>query len=90
MDGMDFLSQSLVMDIKQPSNEVRAILVEYLPGDDKRIASQGTLFAILDHIKFIADKDRRAYMIELPDQTSPPFGYGWVHFDELIAQTKAS
>jgi hypothetical protein len=85
MDGTGLLSQALAMDIKQPSNDVRAILVEYLPGNDKQVAFEGPLSAVLDRIKCLADKDRRAYMIELPDQAGPPFGYGWVHFDKLIA-----
>lgn len=65
----------------------RAVLVLYLPGDDRRIAFEGSLDAVVHYIETIAPDSRRAYLITLPDQLAPPFGYGWVHFSELIAGT---
>jgi hypothetical protein len=78
------LRQSVSMGIHPIPWTERAVLVHYLAGDDRQIAFEGSLDVVVHHIETIAPVSRRAYLITLPDQLAPPFGYGWVHFNELI------
>jgi hypothetical protein len=71
------------MDFHSIDFDQRATLVRFFAGDDHATVFEGSLRQVLDYTRSIEAADRPAFSIRLPDQTVPPLGFEWVHFDAL-------
>ena len=53
---------------------------------DRRIAGQGTLYAMVHRLLIVKEESRARYTITLPDRQVAPFAFSADEFPELIIE----
>jgi len=72
------------MRISNPLWKEPAVLVRELRDGDRRIAGEGSLFAMVKRIASLPDSEWHRYSISLPDRGSAPFAYSADEFGHLL------
>lgn len=63
-----------------------AVLVCEDDGGDRRIAGEGSLFAMVHRLKIVKREAWSHYRISFPDRHAEPFGFDPSEFDDLIRE----
>ncbi|PXA86232.1 hypothetical protein DMC47_35230 [Nostoc sp. 3335mG] len=63
-----------------------AVLICELGHGDRRIAGQGTLYAMVHRLMIVKEEARARYTITLPDRQVAPFAFSADEFPELIIE----
>jgi hypothetical protein len=72
------------MHVPKPLWKEPAVLVREMPKGERRIAGEGSLFAMVKRIASLPDAEWHRYSISLPDRGSPPFAYSADEFGHLL------
>lgn len=62
------------------------ILICETENGDRRIAGQGSLFAMVHRLMIVKEASRFRYTISLPDRARAPLSFSPSDFDDLIAK----
>lgn len=65
--------------------EEPAVLVREMSRGERRVAGEGSLFAMVTRIASLPDNEWHRYAINLPDRRAAPFTYTWKDFGSLLS-----
>jgi len=72
------------MHISTPLWKEAAVLVRDMGDGERRIADEGSLFAVVKRIAGLPDAEWHRYAINLPDRHTVPFSYTPEEFRSLL------